>query len=61
MTMGVTTGAMSTITWRRITGGRLKIPNNVANAFFNTMNWFPKDLIGSNMGAPNFFLAPGAI
>jgi len=44
-----------------------KSPNNVTSAFFNTVNLLSKDLrfhhggFGSTTGAPNLFIAPGAI
>ena len=44
-----------------------KCSNNVTSAFFNTVNLLSKDLrfhhggFGSTTGAPNLFIAPGAI
>jgi len=37
-----------------------KSPNNVASTFFITVHYSQNSLV-SNMGTPNFFLAPGAI
>ena len=52
---------------RRMTAGDAKwlrrapkSPNNVASTFFNAVHLLPKDL-GFEHGAPNLFLAPGAI
>ena len=42
--------------------GAPKSPSNVSSTFFNTVHSLPKNFaVGSNMGAPNLFLAPGAI
>jgi len=58
---GVTRGARrAQFPGRRITMGAPKNTKNVASTFFVTLNLLPKSS-GSNMGAPNLLLAPGAI
>jgi len=37
-----------------------KSPNNVSTTFFNTVRCF-RNTSGSNIGAPNLLLTPGAI
>jgi len=42
--------------------GKPKTSDNVARSYFNAVHLLPKrKTLGSNTGAPNLFLAPGAI
>ena len=49
-----------TMPGRRITGGRRKVAT-VSQVFSSMQYLYSKNSLGSNMAAPNLFLAPGAI
>jgi len=56
----ITLGTLKYSKGCRMIVGAPKSPNNVTSTFSKTVHLLPKDS-GSNMGAPNLLLAPGAI